>query len=170
MVDKDNFLKKLNQNSAERISDEQKKEAAKKEMIDKAKHDSSFYASEVKSLVSNVEKWLSESSIKIVKKEIAVSEFLKDNLTQVNYNVFQFALVYEGLSIIFTPQGCLRFQNSGLIDILVDQPKLTKVYEDIALLVDSECKYQWFFSDNKNKFIVNGDTFRDFVLKTIGIE
>jgi hypothetical protein len=95
---------------------------------------------------------------------------LKDNITPVSYRVLQFALVYEGLNLIFTPQGCLRFQNSGLIDICVDSPNLTKVYENIALLVDSEFKYQWFFSDDKNTFIVNGDTFRDFVLKTIGIE
>lgn len=170
MVSKDSFLKKLNRNSEARLSDEQKIEAAKREMIDKATHDSSFYASEVKSLVSNVEKWISESSIQIVKQEIVVSEFLKDNITPVSYRVLQFALVYEGLNLIFTPQGCLRFQNSGLIDIYVDSPNLTKVYENIALLVDSEFKYQWFFSDDKNTFIVNGDTFRDFVLKTIGIE
>lgn len=39
MVSKDSFLKKLNRNSEARLSDEQKIEAAKREMIDKATHD-----------------------------------------------------------------------------------------------------------------------------------
>ncbi|BBR04059.1 hypothetical protein L1R45_00980 [Klebsiella pneumoniae] len=170
MVDKDRFLQKLNENTEAKLSEDKEKDAQLKEKIDNAKKVVDLYLSSIENLIKSITNWVSGTPFEINIFDKKLSDTTRGINTPLFYTAKYFSLTLGNINITFDPLGCLKYPHNGLIDIDVNDLKLVKAYDNIFLLLDSNGNGKWYFSDNRKKYPVDGDSFRSFLLKTLNIE
>lgn len=170
MVDKDSFLQILNKNTEVKLSEDKEKDSHLKEKINNVKKDVDLYLSSIEDLIKNITNWVSGTPFEINTSDKKISDTTHGINKPFFYIAKYFSLTYGRVNINFDPLGCLKYPHNGLIDIDVNDLKLVKAYDNIFLLLDSNGNGKWYFSDNRKRYPLDGDSFRSFLLKTLNIE
>ncbi|HBY6278101.1 TPA: hypothetical protein MI384_26295 [Klebsiella pneumoniae] len=175
MVDDDNFSKKIKLHAKEKESNLKESEAQLKAKSDKISQGISLCSSAIDQLIADIASWVSDSPITLEVNKSTTSDLLvsaNGNQEIKFYQTSFFTLHYFDVEIIFSPDGFIKYNHlhDGLIKIDVNKARVLKAYDHIFLMRDKNGSDSWFFSDKKQRYVLDEKSFKKFLLKTLGIE